>query len=126
MAVSSAEEHPDKNEENDADEADGAVLAVEVSRGALLDRGGDFAHAVVAGGFPQNPENRHHAVQDGGDAADKRKDDTVGHAVISWWLRCSQPIFFGNCSLRCSTSRIHAVVCYGFLTTNPPSNRSPG
>ena len=44
-----AERPPDDDEQHDADDADRQVLAIEIRLRAGLDRGGDFAHPVVAG-----------------------------------------------------------------------------
>ena len=65
--------------------ADRHVLAVEVRLGAGLDRGGDFAHPVVAGGLLQNPADRYETVDDRSGRADERENEAVGvgHGVLS-------------------------------------------
>ena len=55
-----------------------SVLPVEIGLRAGLDRGGDFAHPVVAGGLLQDPSDRHEAVDDRSGRADEREDEAVG------------------------------------------------
>jgi hypothetical protein len=66
------EEDEDQHRQHDTDDGDGAVLARQVGRGALLDGAGDFLHAGVAGVLAQDPAALHEAVDDGGQAARQR------------------------------------------------------
>ncbi len=50
-----AEEEEDDGGDDDADDGDRRVLAAQVGRGAFLDRGGDFDHALVAGRCARAP-----------------------------------------------------------------------
>ena len=45
------DEDPDDHQQHDPGHADGGVLPVQVGLGAFLNCGGDFLHAVVAGGL---------------------------------------------------------------------------
>ena len=58
-------------EEHHADDADGAVLAVQVGLRAGLDGGGDLLHARVAGGQGQDGAACGDAIDDGDHAADQ-------------------------------------------------------
>jgi len=66
-----AEQEVDGNEQYQADDADGAVLAPQVGGGALLDRERDFLHAGVARILAQDPGARPEPVDD--------RDDTTRH-----------------------------------------------
>ncbi len=63
----------------DGDDADRAVLAVEVGRRALLDRRLDLAHALVAGRLLQHPARQVRAVGHGQQATDQGEEHVVLH-----------------------------------------------
>jgi hypothetical protein len=65
------------DEEDGADDRDRRVLPAEVGRRALLDRGREAAHDLVAGRQGQERSARDHAVPDGRQRADERDDDPV-------------------------------------------------
>ena len=50
-----AKEDADQHGQHRADHADGRVLTVQISLGAFLHRGGNLAHAIVAGRLRQDP-----------------------------------------------------------------------
>jgi hypothetical protein len=62
-ARSPVEEDTDKKQEDDADSADGGVLAVEVCACAFLDGRGDLLHSFVARRPGKHPADRKRAVQ---------------------------------------------------------------
>ena len=66
-----------RDEQDDADDRDRRVLAAQVGRRALLDRGRQAAHGLVAGRQGQQRAARDQAVPDGGQRADQRDDDPV-------------------------------------------------
>jgi hypothetical protein len=70
---------PDDDEQQDTDDADGQVLAVEVRLRTGLNGGGDLAHPVVARPLFQDPADGNDAVDDRRDRAKKREDDPCGH-----------------------------------------------
>ena len=70
-----AERPPDDDEQHEADDADGQILAIEVRLRAGLDRRGDFAHPVVAGRLRHDPADRHGAIDDRGNGADEREHE---------------------------------------------------
>jgi len=75
----------DDQEEHDADDEDGAVLAVEVSLGTRLYGGGDLLHARAAGRQAQDGGHRKHAVQYGEHPGRDRGPQPLGgiHQEIS-------------------------------------------
>ena len=75
-AVGQPSEDADDDEQHDADDGDGRVLALEVGDRALLDRRGDLLHARVAGGQAQDARDLPDAVDDGEKRADEREDET--------------------------------------------------
>ena len=64
-AVYQSSAKPMTDEQHDADDGDGGVLAVEIRLGAGLDGRRDFLHARVARGQLENRHHREHAVQNG-------------------------------------------------------------
>ena len=66
-----------RDEQDDADDRDRRVLPAEIRRGALLDRGRQAAHDLVAGRQGQERAARDQSVPDGGQRADQRDDDPV-------------------------------------------------
>jgi len=66
------EEDQDQRSQHDADDADGLVLAGEVSGSTLLDSAGDFLHARVAGILLEDPTALQEPVDHGNQAAAKR------------------------------------------------------
>ena len=64
----------DDDQQDDADDADRRVLTIEIGLRALLDRGGDLLHALVAGRLFHDPADRPAAVDERGDRADERED----------------------------------------------------
>jgi hypothetical protein len=73
------QEGSDQEAENDADDGDGGVLAVQVGRGAFLNRGGDLLHALRAGGLGEDPLHRDGAVDECDDGTDQGEDKSCGH-----------------------------------------------
>jgi len=69
---------PQHRKEHHAHDADGGVLAVQVSRRPLLNCHCDFAHARVAFRLRQNPAHRPHAIGDGQEGAHHRESQ-IGH-----------------------------------------------
>ena len=65
--------------DDDGDDADGAVLAVEVGGRTLLDRRLDLAHALVAGRLSQHPAREVRAVGHGQQATDQGEEHVVLH-----------------------------------------------
>ncbi len=98
----------DDHEQDHADDADRRVLAIEIGLRAGLDRGGDFAHPIVAGRLFHDPADRHDSVDDGCDRADQRENEPFGHGrsplPVEWqkasevaaWV-CRRPIRRGVC-----------------------------
>jgi hypothetical protein len=58
------QEHTQREKQNDPDDGDGGVLAIQVRLGARLDCRRDFLHPLVAGGLRQNPAHGNDAVKD--------------------------------------------------------------
>ena len=67
-AVAQPKARPKHDEQDDADDRDGAVLPIQIGPGARLDRRRDFLHARVAGRLRQDPAHRDGAVEDGNDS----------------------------------------------------------
>jgi len=65
------------DEDDDADPGDRRVLAVQVRRSALLDRGRDRAHALSPGRQGEQGAGRGGAVHDGGRSTHKRNHGAV-------------------------------------------------
>ena len=59
------ERESERDEQHDADDGDGRVLAVQVGLGACLDRGGNLLHPRVARGLREDPARHEDAVHDG-------------------------------------------------------------
>ncbi len=74
--------------QNDADHANGGVLAIEIGRSAFLNGGRDFLHARVTGGLGQNPAIGKNAVQDGQTGTQKYELQTFRHRSSS---QCDEP-----------------------------------
>ena len=70
---------PDQHEQHRADNGDGGVLAVQVRLCTGLNCCSDFTHAVIAVRLRKDPADRHHAVDERGDGANQRKDQTIRH-----------------------------------------------
>ena len=66
-----------RRRDHDGDDADGAVLPVQVGVRAFLDRSLDLAHALVARRLLQDPRGQIQAVRDCGEAADKGDEHVV-------------------------------------------------
>ena len=73
---------PDDDEQEQADDTDRQVLAIEVGLRAGLDGSGDLAHPVVAGGLRHDPSDRHDAIGDRGNGADQREDEFYRHVNL--------------------------------------------
>ena len=67
----------EQRRDHDRDDADGAVLPVQVGVRALLDRSLDLAHALVARRLLEDPGGQVQAVRDCGKAADKGDEHVV-------------------------------------------------
>ena len=68
----------DHDRDDDADDRDDRVLAVQVGGGALLDGGGDLFHALVARRHAQDEADQDDGEHDRGDAAGHGEQDYVG------------------------------------------------
>ena len=81
------EGHGDDGGEDDADDADGLVLARQVGGGAGLDGTGDVLHARVAGILGEDPAAGPDAIGDGHQAADERQPEgeVSGHEKSRQW-----------------------------------------
>ncbi len=58
-----AQSKSENDEEDHADDGDGAVLAIQVRPGAGLNGGGDLLHPSVAGGLRQDPADGYQSVE---------------------------------------------------------------
>ncbi len=74
-----AQRDPDQHEQHRADDGDGGVLAIQVGLRTCLNCRCDFAHAVIAVRLRDDPADRHNAVDQRGDGANQRKDQTIRH-----------------------------------------------
>ncbi len=69
----------DDEEQHDADDGDGLVLAPEIRGRAFAHRGGDFAHALVALGQAQDDLDLPGTVDDRQNRADEREKESCVH-----------------------------------------------
>ena len=68
-----ADQEEDDGEDHRTDDGDGRVLAAQVGLRPLLDRSGNLAHTIVAGGGPQQGHGLNHAVKNRQEAGDQHQ-----------------------------------------------------
>ena len=101
--------------DHDRDDADRAVLPIQVRVRTLLDRRLDLAHALVAGGLLEDPRREVQAVRDGGETADKGDEHVVLRQEALHGLLAPENESSAYTPARCSTGRRgRAIVTRGF------------
>src|SRR6187551_27699 len=74
----------DDEEQDDADQRNGHVLAPQVGAGAFLDGGGDLLHFFVAGRLRDDPSRHDQSVNNGNGSTRQRQLQTV--VLKHWYL----------------------------------------